>query len=81
LIFNVGTGVETDVVRLYRLIAAALGLDRPAEHGPAKAGEQRRSVISAARLERELGVPVATPLAAGIAATAAWFAARTGRPL
>jgi len=78
-VYNVGTGVETDVVRLYDLIAGALGLDRTAAHGPAKQGEQRRSVISAARLERELGVRIATPLATGIAATAGWFAARAGR--
>jgi UDP-glucose 4-epimerase len=78
-VYNVGTGVETDVVRLYGLIAAALGVDRPAAHGPAKQGEQRRSVISAARLERELGVRMTTPLAGGIAATAAWFAARAPR--
>jgi UDP-glucose 4-epimerase len=78
-VYNVGTGVETDVVRLHSLIAGALDVDRPATHGPAKGGEQRRSVISAARLERELGVRVATPLADGIAATAAWFAARASR--
>jgi UDP-glucose 4-epimerase len=78
-VYNVGTGIETDVVRLYRQIADALGDGRPAAHGPAKGGEQRRSVIAAARLERELGVRVATPLAAGIATTAAWFAARARR--
>lgn len=78
-VYNVGTGIEVDVVRLYGLIAAALGLDRPAAHGPAKGGEQRRSVIAAKRLEQELGVRVATPLADGIAATAAWFAARAAR--
>lgn len=78
-VYNVGTGIEVDVVRLYGLIAAALGLDRPAAHGPAKPGEQRRSVIAAKRLEQELGVRVATPLADGIAATAAWFAARAAR--
>ncbi|MBP1619849.1 MAG: NAD-dependent epimerase/dehydratase [Acidobacteria bacterium] len=78
-VYNVGTGIETDVVRLYRQIADALGIERPAVHGPAKGGEQRRSVIAAGRLEHELGVRVATPLADGIAATAAWFAARAGR--
>ena len=78
-VYNVGTGIETDVVRLYRQIADALGDGRAAAHGPAKGGEQRRSVIAAARLERELGVRVATPLADGIATTAAWFAARARR--
>ena len=76
LTYNVGTGVETTVVDLYRLLAAAAGADRPPRHGAAKAGEQRRSCITAAALERELGVTVGTPLAEGLRATAAWFAAR-----
>ena len=76
--YNVGTGVETDVVELYALIRAALG-GPEAAFGPAKPGEQRRSCITAARLERELEVRVATALAEGIPATCAWFAAQRGR--
>jgi UDP-glucose 4-epimerase len=75
-VFNVGTGVETDVVELHRLLAAAVGSPRPARHGPAKPGEQLRSSISAARLAQELGVRVATPLEAGLQRTARWFADR-----
>ena len=75
-VFNVGTGVETDVVTLYRHLAAAAGIDRPASHGPAKSGEQRRSAITSDRLARELGIRPAVPLAEGLRQTAAWFAAR-----
>ncbi|HUP42605.1 MAG TPA: NAD-dependent epimerase/dehydratase family protein [Thermoanaerobaculia bacterium] len=75
-VYNVGTGVETTVVELYRHLAAALGADRPARHGPAKAGEQRRSSIDAARLRADLGLPEPLPLAEGLGRTAAWFAAR-----
>lgn len=75
-VYNVGTGVETSVVELYRLLAAAAGSEHPATHGPAKPGEQRRSCIDAARLERELGVRVQTPLPSGLRLTADWFAAR-----
>ena len=46
LTFNVGTGIETDVVTLYRHLAQAAGTELQPKHGPAKAGEQRRSVIS-----------------------------------
>ncbi len=46
LTFNVGTGIETDVVTLYRHLAQAAGTDLQPKHGPAKPGEQRRSVIS-----------------------------------
>jgi UDP-glucose 4-epimerase len=76
-IYNVGTGRETTVVELYRLLAAAAGVTRPAVHGPAKAGEQRRSVIASGRLTRDLGVQASTPLEDGIRRTTEWFAART----
>jgi UDP-glucose 4-epimerase len=75
-VYNVGTGVETTVVELYRHLAAALGADRPALHGPAKAGEQRRSSIDASRLRADLGLPQPLPLAEGLGRTAAWFASR-----
>jgi UDP-glucose 4-epimerase len=70
---NVGTGIETSVVALYAAIDAILGAGRPARHAEAKPGEQRRSVISAALLERTTGVRVATPLASGLRTTVEWF--------
>jgi len=78
-IYNVGTGRETTVVELYGLLAAALGVTRPPTHGPAKPGEQRRSVISSELVGRELGVRVGTTLEDGLKKTAAWFAARAAR--
>lgn len=73
-IFNVGTGIETDVVQLYQGLARAAGIDRPAVHGPTKSGEQKRSCITAAKLERELSVRVTVPMAEGLRRTAEWFA-------
>ena len=78
-IYNVGTGRETTVVELYGLLAAALGVTRPPTHGPAKPGEQRRSVISSELVGRELGVRVRTTLEDGLKKTAAWFAARAAK--
>ncbi len=75
-IYNVGTGVETSVVELYHRLARAAGSDREAIHGPAKAGEQRRSSIDPALAQRELGVPSPLPLDEGLERTAAWFAER-----
>ncbi len=74
--YNVGTGVETSVVDLYREIASALGSDRPAGHGPAKPGEQQRSVVDARRLRQDFGLPAPLSLAQGLARTAAWFRER-----
>jgi UDP-glucose 4-epimerase len=72
-IYNVGTGVETDVNALFAHIHRAIGTGQEATHGPAKAGEQERSSISSELLERELGVTVGTSLERGIADTAEWF--------
>jgi UDP-glucose 4-epimerase len=75
-VYNVGTGVETSVVELYRELAAAVGSDLEPRHGPAKPGEQRRSSIDASRLRRDLAVPEPLPLGEGLRRTARWFAER-----
>ncbi len=76
LTYNVGTGRETSVVELFSELAAALGHDTQAEHGPAKSGEQRRSVIDPSKLQDELAVGSSLPLRDGFQRTAAWFRAR-----
>jgi UDP-glucose 4-epimerase len=71
--FNIGTGVETDVVTLARRIAAAADYDGEVLHGPPKPGEQRRSVLDIGRAERELHWEPKTALDDGLARTVAWF--------
>ena len=51
-IYNIGTGIETDVNTLYQMLAEATGVTTAAEHGPAKPGEQRRSCLDTARNAR-----------------------------
>ena len=72
---NVGTGVETDVVGLYRHLARAAGVSRPPEHAPARLGEQRRSCIDPAAAGA-VGWRPEVALADGLARTFEWFAAR-----
>lgn len=43
--YNLGTGVETSVNRLYELLLRISGRSLPPEHGPAKPGEQLRSSV------------------------------------
>ncbi len=64
--FNVGTGVETDVVTLYQHLAEAAGMDLQPVHGPAKPGEQRRSVISPELAQERLSWVPKVPLVAGL---------------
>jgi UDP-glucose 4-epimerase len=77
-IWNVSTGVETSVSDLFERLAAALSPGARAPHDPPRAGDPRRSALSFARIERELGWRPRTPLAEGLAATAAWFRAGEG---
>ena len=47
--WNVGTGVETSVNRLFELLARALDYTGAPEHVPPVPGEQRRSVLDGSR--------------------------------
>lgn len=44
-VVNVGTGVETSVNGLYRMLGEATGFPGEPTHGPARPGDQRRSVL------------------------------------
>jgi UDP-glucose 4-epimerase len=70
---NLGTGIETDVNALFRLLVPLCGGTATEVHGPAKAGEQRRSVIDSARAHRLLGWRPEVTLAAGLRQTVDFF--------
>jgi len=75
---NIGTGIETDVNRLYRLLSDAVGVAVPARHGPAKTGEQSRSVLDPSRARDQLGWEPTVTVADGLARTVAYFRERAG---
>ncbi len=52
-IFNVGTGVETSVNEMFTQLKKMTNSTCHAIHGPAKKGEQMRSVLDASKLEKE----------------------------
>ncbi|MFZ5469649.1 MAG: NAD-dependent epimerase/dehydratase family protein [Myxococcota bacterium] len=70
---NIGTGVETDINALYRLLADAAGSNSQAEHGPTKPGEQLRSCIDASQASRVLGWSPTVTLEEGVAKTVEYF--------
>ena len=70
---NIGTGIETDVNRLYALLARAAGVDRPAQHAPAKPGEQMRSSVDPSLAAKVLGWRPAVALEEGLQRTVGWF--------
>jgi UDP-glucose 4-epimerase len=73
---NIATGVETTVVTLFETLRAAAGVHVEARHGPARAGEQRRSLLDASRARRVLGWAPRVPLDEGLRRTVAAVRAR-----
>jgi len=69
--YNVGTGVPTTVNQLGTLILSALGHEgRDLPHGPAKAGEQMRSLLDSSKIRASLGKTFSwTPLQEGLILT------------
>jgi UDP-glucose 4-epimerase len=53
--FNVGTGIETDVLELARHLGEIGGAAFEPEFAPPRTGEVQRIAIDASRAERELG--------------------------
>ncbi len=72
-IYNIGTGQETDVNELFNKISKFTGKNVPENHGPAKAGEQKRSVLSSDLIFGEHGWKPEVQLDEGIQKTVQFF--------
>jgi UDP-glucose 4-epimerase len=70
---NIGTGIETDVNRLFALLRRETGSSAPEQHGPAKPGEQLRSVLDPGRALAELGWAPRVSLEEGLRQTVDFF--------
>ena len=75
---NLGTGIETDVNTLFRHLCQLCGVPVSERHGPAKPGEQQRSVIDHRLASRVLGWSPQVSLEDGLRETVAFFRARGG---
>jgi len=73
--FNVGTGVETSVNELLRLLQDIAATSVDPTHEPLRAGELRRSALDARRITDELGWPAPRPVARGLGETFRAYAA------
>lgn len=72
-IFNIGTGLETDVNEIFRLVNQEFGADRQEVHGPPRPGEQETSSLSYDKARKELGWEPKVKLPDGIKMTVEWF--------
>ncbi|MGA7304203.1 MAG: NAD-dependent epimerase/dehydratase family protein [Rhodothermales bacterium] len=73
-IFNVGTGIETDVNYLFRAIRSLTNADVEEQHADAKPGEQMRSVLGCDHALNELGWKPLFGVDEGLKNTVEWFA-------
>jgi UDP-glucose 4-epimerase len=76
---NVGTAIETDVNTLAETMRDVAGSRSEITHGPAKSGEQRRSVVDIRRAAEVFGWKPEVPLRDGLARTVEFFRARAGK--
>ena len=72
-VYNVGTGIETSINDLFRIVVDLTKVEFKEVHGPAKRGEQARSVIDCTKLHRNLGWEPKVDLREGLRRTVDFF--------
>ncbi len=75
-IYNIGSGVGTNINTVYEILQAATHFNQPAHHGPDKPGEVYKIYLDASKAKRELGWAPTVPLAEGIQHTVKALRAR-----
>jgi len=76
--YNVGTGEETSINDVLRILVGHTNSTCKELHGPAKHGEQVRSVIDASKIRQELSWEPRTELSDGLKRTIDYFRERMG---
>jgi len=71
--FNIGTGKETSVNQIFNALKKITGAELKPLHGPAKKGEQRRSVLDSSLARKLMGWKPKVSLTEGISLTAEFF--------
>ena len=82
IVVNIGSGKESTVLDIYHGLVEAVGWGGAENHGPAKPGEQSRSVIDPVRAWETWGWRLQVPLEEGLKRTVRYFrrAAEIGGP-
>ncbi len=65
-IYNIGSGVGTNINTVYEILQEATHFASPANYGPDKPGEVYKIYLDASKAERELGWKATVPLVEGI---------------
>jgi UDP-glucose 4-epimerase len=68
-VFNIATGIKTDVAQVFEMLQTAAGTSLDPELAPLRAGELERSCMDPSRARRELGWEAEIGLADGLRST------------
>lgn len=82
-VYNVSTGMQTTVNKIYGELSGVLGIKRKARHGKPKAGEDRKIALDPSKAKRATGWEAEVSLQEGLGLTADWArdVYETGKPL
>ncbi len=72
-LYNIGTGVETDVNSIFHTVRKLVGVESKEIHGSVKIGEQLRSTVFSAKMGRELGWKPTMLFVEGMKKTVEWY--------
>ena len=72
-IYNIGTGIPTDINTVFRSVARLTKYSQAENHGPQKPGEVRVSCLDSGKANRELQWNAEVSLEDGLAQTMAWY--------
>lgn len=72
-IYNIGSGIGTDVNTIFALLKEAAGYTLPPNYGPPKLGEVRRTYLDATKAQQELDWHPEVPVAEGLRRTVEYF--------
>jgi len=77
--FNIGTGIETDVNVIFRLLKKMTGSKQKEIHGLKRPGEQKRSVLDSSKAKRILGWSPKYDLEKGMEETVKYYQDKIAR--
>jgi UDP-glucose 4-epimerase len=72
-VFNIGTGIETSINQIFHFVKEVIAPNIQEKHGPAKQGEQRKSVIECTKAKEILNWEPKTSISDGLRMTCDYF--------
>jgi len=77
--YNIGTGQETTINELFKVMAEGAGYEGEAIYGPPRPGDLVRNALDVSKAKRDLDWEPWTSLKEGIEQTISWFAQRAAK--